>query len=245
MNDFALPLQDDLSLLLRLFIAHLLSDFVFQSKSMAQQKQWNNRFLYFHLFIVAVVTALFTVSWIMTVAVFLAHGIIDSVKGILSKRHTSLTAQLFFLDQIAHIISIISIWIIYCNNFSLITEVISANLTAKVLIIATGYVVLIWPMSHTMKFALKNVEPSTQNTNGDITRGGNLIGIFERIIILTFMLLESYEAIGFLITGKSIIRFAQTDEKIRSEYVLLGTMLSYSVAIVTGALILICLGHLK
>ncbi|HWZ22996.1 MAG TPA: hypothetical protein VNW06_10105, partial [Cytophagaceae bacterium] len=60
------------------------------------------------------------------------------------------------------------------------------------------------------------------------------IGIFERIIILTFVLLGQYEAIGFLITGKSIIRFANKEEHLRSEYVLVGTMMSYAMSIIVG-----------
>ena len=53
----------------------------------------------------------------------------------------------------------------------------------------------------------------------------------------TKSLLNQYEAIGFLITGKSIIRFAQKDENLKSEYVLVGTMMSYAIAIITGVII--------
>jgi hypothetical protein len=64
-----------------------------------------------------------------------------------------------------------------------------------------------------------------------------LIGLFERVIILTLVLLGEYSAIGFLITGKSIIRFATQGENLRSEYVLVGTMMSYCVAIIIGVII--------
>jgi hypothetical protein len=40
--------------------------------------------------------------------------------------------------------------------------------------------------------------------------------------------------VGFLITGKSIIRFADHNSNLRSEYVLVGTMMSYAIAIITG-----------
>ena len=49
--------------------------------------------------------------------------------------------------------------------------------------------------------------------------------------------MQQYEAIGFLITGKSIIRFSGTQEEKKSEYVLLGTMLSYGLAIVPGVVV--------
>ena len=58
--------------------------------------------------------------------------------------------------------------------------------------------------------------------------------LYLAIIILTFVLLGQYEAIGFLITGKSIIRFAEQNPDVKSEYVLVGTMMSYSLSILTG-----------
>ena len=79
------------------------------------------------------------------------------------------------------------------------------------------------------------IKDDSQGENKE--NGGKSIGIYERIIILTFVLMGQYEAIGFLITGKSIIRFVNKDEHIRSEYVLLGTMMSYMFAIVIGVLI--------
>jgi hypothetical protein len=57
------------------------------------------------------------------------------------------------------------------------------------------------------------------------------------MVILTLVLLGQYEAIGFLITGKSIIRFADTNPKLRSEYVLVGTMMSYALAILMGVFV--------
>ena len=77
----------------------------------------------------------------------------------------------------------------------------------------------------------------TRNSDETLERGGKLIGQFERIIILTFVLLNQYEAIGFLITGKSIILFASNNENLRSEYVLIGTMINYDIIIITGVLL--------
>lgn len=82
-----------------------------------------------------------------------------------------------------------------------------------------------------------NVVGAEKKIDDKIENGGRRIGQFERAIILTFVLLQQYEAIGFLITGKSIIRFAQRDENLRSEYVLVGTMMSYAFSILTGVLV--------
>jgi hypothetical protein len=107
---------------------------------------------------------------------------------------------------------------------------------------------VIWPATYIVKFVLENIPPTIIDSSNSVEcndqpptnnriNAGALIGQFERIIILTLVLIGQYEAIGFLITGKSIIRFMQSDESLRSEYVLAGTMISYSIAILTGVLV--------
>ncbi|MFO7738926.1 MAG: hypothetical protein R6V46_10655, partial [Desulfatiglandaceae bacterium] len=52
-----------------------------------------------------------------------------------------------------------------------------------------------------------------------------------------FFLLQRFEAIGFLIAAKSIFRFGEVSKPERrkeAEYILIGTMLSFLIAIVTG-----------
>lgn len=62
---------------------------------------------------------------------------------------------------------------------------------------------------------------------------GALIGTVERWLILIFVCMQRYEALGLLIAAKSIIRFG--DSQIRkSEYVLAGTLLSIFIAVVMG-----------
>ena len=47
------------------------------------------------------------------------------------------------------------------------------------------------------------------------------------------IVLGQFEAVGFLIAAKSILRF-KDDNTIKSEYVLIGTMLSFEIAIALG-----------
>jgi hypothetical protein len=51
------------------------------------------------------------------------------------------------------------------------------------------------------------------------------IGRQERVLILTLVLLQKYEAIGLLVTAKSIFRFSESRNA--GEYVLIGTVISY------------------
>jgi len=69
-----------------------------------------------------------------------------------------------------------------------------------------------------------------------LENAGTWIGMLERLIIFFLVLISQYEAIGLLIAAKSIIRLKEGDQKM-SEYVLVGTLLSVSVAMVTGFIV--------
>lgn len=68
-----------------------------------------------------------------------------------------------------------------------------------------------------------------------LPKAGRWIGYFERILVMTFILLGSYEAIGFLMAAKSIFRFGdlKDNKEIRmTEYVLVGTLMSFTIAVI-------------
>ena len=68
---------------------------------------------------------------------------------------------------------------------------------------------------------------------------GKLIGYLERCLILIFVVLSQYEAIGFLIAAKSILRFGEASSGTeKSEYVLAGTLLSLAFALLLGILVI-------
>jgi len=65
----------------------------------------------------------------------------------------------------------------------------------------------------------------------DLPNVGKLIGLAERTITLTLVLLGQFEAIGFLIAAKSILRYGEKTQQ--TEYVLIGTLLSFGIAIIS------------
>ena len=94
--------------------------------------------------------------------------------------------------------------------------------------------------------ALKSckIQDGLEKGNGDDTNAGSrmsgaLIGSLERILILTFMLMGNYEAAGLTVAAKSILRFKDS-EGLRTEYVLVGTLLSFVIAMACASLILMC-----
>lgn len=78
----------------------------------------------------------------------------------------------------------------------------------------------------------------------EMKNAGELIGIVERLLILTFVLAGSYEAVAFAIAAKSIARFKELDNKNFAEYYLIGTSVSVAVAGGVGVLLKsICVGY--
>ena len=66
---------------------------------------------------------------------------------------------------------------------------------------------------------------------------GAWIGYIERVLILTFVITGNIEGVGFLLAAKSIFRFGDLNKareiKI-TEYVLLGTLASFTIALIVA-----------
>lgn len=231
----------DIQYLVMLIIAHVCANFVLQTKKMVEGKAKSNKAIFFHILIVFISASVFTLSWEIPLIIAVFHSLTDFVKVKANKRWDTHPFRIFLIDQAIHIFVICVVWSIFFKKLSYNQESIIAVLkNTKYLIIALGYIIVIWPSVFIIKYSVDylNAKSKTPTAAGNenVYRGGMFIGQFERIIILTFVLLGQYEAIGFLITGKSIIRFKENDKQ-QTEYVLFGTMLSYAIAICIGVLI--------
>jgi hypothetical protein len=78
--------------------------------------------------------------------------------------------------------------------------------------------------------------------NESLEDAGKYIGILERILVFSFVILDHWEAVGFLITAKSVFRFGDLKESKHrklTEYILIGTLISFGIAIVVGILFMV------
>ena len=153
---------------------------------------------------------------------------------------------IFITDQIVHLAIIIvgaSIWLSVngdwkqpeCVQAFIISHPIWLKSIVGLLLALKPANILILLILETCKV---NVISQENNDNGNF-HSGELIGWLERGLILVFVIMSQYEAIGFLIAAKSILRFSEAskgDEK--SEYVLTGTLLSLAIALCLGIFVL-------
>jgi hypothetical protein len=74
----------------------------------------------------------------------------------------------------------------------------------------------------------------------ELRNAGMYIGWLERFLVLSALALHSPATIGLILTAKSIVRFPELKDVRFAEYFLIGTLLSISVALI-GGLILVWL----
>ena len=233
----------EFNLLTRLFLAFLIAEFVLQPQWMKTNKNIFAKGIIVHTLINLSVTGMLCGNWILAVIIAGIHYTIDIVRHFAAiKSKKNLLIQ-FGIAQFSYVTAIIVVWCIYISKPIIpILNLEKIFTDHKISLILTAYIICIWPVGFIVGMATekirkkKNLIDLGQNNqdNDELENAGRLIGIFERVIILTFVLFEQYEAIGFLITGKSLLRL---NSKKQTEYVLAGTMLSYALAIVTGVLV--------
>ncbi|WP_294352379.1 DUF3307 domain-containing protein [uncultured Clostridium sp.] len=150
----------------------------------------------------------------------------------------------FILDQIFHLGSIILIFnLLYNFNlndlYNLIVNIKTTNYVhEKVLAIIYILLICTFEAAYFSKFLLNSIKtvPYT-NSNNEANRGGFLIGILERLFIILGIVLNHATAIALVLTLKSIARYKKFDNDSFTEYYIIGTFLSFVIAIIGGVCI--------
>lgn len=238
-------------LLILQIIAHLLADFTFQSHSWAVIKKrygFQRSIIYWHILIV------FMLSWLLSfqlrfvlasAAISIVHLLIDGFKVKMGNFKIGSIKPFqkfsFFIDQFLHLV-IIWLAVYYFKQYypteSYLSKKVLDVLSEHHLIILLGYLLCLKPTNITIReiFSIYSIKVKKQPTE-DLLNAGKLIGNVERVIALTLILIGQYEAIGFIIAGKSILRYEGTKTS-KTEYVLIGTLLSFGIAILIGIAII-------
>ena len=227
-----------------LLTAHFLADFPLQKDSWIKSKKDRKvcgMGMWLHVLVVLVCTllALGFECWWLALAIAVSHLLIDFLKV----KFTKSGPRAFALDQVLHVGVLIFVskyashWVDW-SQWSFVPE--GKGLLYPALLCA--YVFCLSPANYIIREVIKYCHVETCSTinmkdtidNADkIKRSGMLIGSMERFLVLTFILVGNYEAAGLTVAAKSLLRF-NDDEGPRTEYVLVGTLLSISVAVVSA-----------
>ncbi|MBB4805480.1 hypothetical protein HNP38_000752 [Chryseobacterium defluvii] len=226
----------------KLILAHLLGDFILQPNSWVADKEnrkLKSKYLYFHVLIHTILSFIFLWEvklWWVAVLIGITHFIIDALK--LSFQNIKTKKRWFFIDQLLHISAIAGISF-YFKEFN-----ISFLQNTEFLKIFVAALFLTTPASIVIKILLSSWTPVSEELNRlqteSLTSAGKYIGILERLLVFTFILVNHWEGVGFMVAAKSVFRFsdlAQAKQRKLTEYVLIGTLLSFGMAVLTGILI--------
>jgi len=141
----------------------------------------------------------------------------------------------FFLDQVLHFVTLFVCWYLFTGaDMPELFEFGTAEL-----ILFTGALLLTAPVGLSLKVFLSKWSVELDDNNS-LQKAGSHIGVLERLLVYVFVLSGHWEAIGFLIAAKSVFRFSDLKDaqnRRLTEYILIGTLLSFGLAILTGMLV--------
>jgi len=237
-------------ILLKLILAHFIGDFLLQPASWVKKKEkfrLKSPVLYLHILIhgILILILLWDFSyWTLALTVMVTHGAIDVIK-LYNQNHHNKT-KWFVADQLLHIASIALIFFILIQpqwKIGTITAspVFWIYITALLFItLVSG--IIIQELLRKWSDELTDVKEKKGkiHPNESLKNAGRYIGILERLLTFLFIIIGQWEAIGFLLAAKSVFRFGdlkESKDKKLTEYILIGTLLSFGIAIITGIMV--------
>lgn len=241
-------MEDQLVILVRLILAHVLADFFLQPGSWVSRKWRGNirdsRF-WMHTGVVGLTAYLLLMQWAnwqIPLILMLCHALIDSIKIWVGKD----TSRAFVLDQLAHLLVILVAWYwFFLDRGALSVLLVLMSEREDIWLVITGYLLNTMPLSVLIRYLTARWqrevgEQGIAPENSGLTDAGKYIGIVERLLIFTFILFGEMRAIGFLLAAKSVFRFGDlkdSSDRKKTEYILLGTLISFTASILSGLLI--------
>jgi len=214
-----------------LIAAHIIADFLLQPGVLERRKK-KAGFLLLHVAIHAVLNYLFLQAWTCwqaPILVLVIHGLIDLIKQRIGKE----SVNTFLIDQAAHFLSLMAIaWILvetgWLPGFS--------GAGYKAFIMTAGFILTVQASGFLITKLIKRLLENNDLELDGLKNGGKWIGQLERALIFLFIFLGQPAGIGFLVAAKSILRFEEAKKQKMGEYVLIGTLLSFSLGIALTSL---------
>ena len=237
-----------MNLFIALLLAHIVGDFFTQKESWIQCKikhKAKSIGLFKHILVhltltsgvVLVMLAQLPLSTQLSAIaiIVISHYAID-----IWKTYQNFTIVSFLTDQSAHLLVLIAVSLYFAEP-DLLALFESHNKTVfAALGVLCMYLLALKPTSLVLFLLLGKYERTiTSDISAGLANVGEYIGYLERILIITFVLMNSLTAVGFLLAAKGVFRFGdmrrETDRKL-TEYIMLGTLLSVVIGLLLGRL---------
>ncbi|MCK5057529.1 MAG: DUF3307 domain-containing protein [Candidatus Aminicenantes bacterium] len=242
--------QNNLLVLFRLISAHMIVEWICRLdfwKHMKSDKKWLSKTRILQGLIAAILLYVCSGYWgsiWLPLIIFITRTGIDGLGYKKGKGKKEANHQVLFhtFKQLAYLLIILGCWaaLVHINISDLTAVLTSVTSNTKLWILGLSYIIVVFPAG---VWIGKITEPwrkeLAESQFQGLEKAGLWMGRLERILILTFVILDHYDAIGFLIAAKSIFRFGEINtskNRKEAEYILIGTMLSFVIAILIGIL---------
>ena len=231
-------------LIIVLFTAHLMGDFLFQNAWLARLKKKSFWALLLHSLVHAALAYLLVgrwVLWLLSMVIFVSHTLIDLVKFRI--KQDNLLA--FFLDQLSHLAVIVLVVVFYLapRGIEPLWFEIAPQAAPKAAIFFTALILLTQAGGILMDYFVRPFQAQInlhyRSNKRGLAEGGKTIGWLERMLIFVFVLTGQPAGVGFLIAAKSIFRFGElkdSENRKEAEYIIIGTFASFLFALLVSLL---------
>jgi predicted neutral ceramidase superfamily lipid hydrolase len=221
-----------LSLFIPFLLAHFIGDFVLQPDKWVKAKSSPKnqfKYLFYHIGVHAL-TLLILLKFqfkygVGILIIVLSHFIIDWAKIKFQNKKNEII--LFFTDQLAHLF-VIAIVVYGYEPYAIDTKIISFS---QLLLLLMAIIMQTQVTAIIIKVLLSKWKMKEDYPN----QAGKYIGMLERLFIFSFVLMNYWEGVGFLLGAKSIFRFGDLNnakDRNLTEYVLIGTLISFGLAMI-------------
>lgn len=243
--------------LIKLLLAHFIGDFFLQPNKWVkdkEEKKIKSIYIYLHVLIHFVLLLLFTWNAVaadlfkylpLITVIAGSHFFIDLIK--LYAQQDTNKRRWFFIDQALHLI-ILFVVAQYAGFIFLTLDVFNNKFF---LLLLLAFMLILKPASVLIKMIVAKwqpprlvvglTDPQLIKEQESLQNAGEWIGMLERTLVLLFIVIGHWEAVGFLLAAKSVFRFGDIKaarEMKLTEYVLIGTLLSFGLAIIIGVIVM-------
>jgi hypothetical protein len=243
---------DFFGVLIPFLLMHIICDFYLQPNRWVEAKKehtYRSPELYFHSLLHGVALLVpaiaLGIGWRSTAClvaiVAISHFVIDLWK--VTTRNSDKFSY-FVIDQSLHVSILVAIAFHMADGVTIDTVLQHERFSDGVMVVF-AYLLILKPTSVVVASVLRKhpISDTGRDNNTSVSgliAGGELIGYLERVLILTFTLVGSYAAVGFVLAAKSIFRFGElnkSNDRSITEYVLIGSLVSVVITTLVGTLV--------
>jgi len=253
---------------LAIYLAHLLTDFVFQTHRLVEQKKLGKLFAYFLHGLAHYMSAIVLVCFflpgsglslrthVVILALALVHLLIDFAKIRFAQKTVGNDGAVAYVaDQLLHFVSVaFAAWLLspslpFTEAAALIDK--GRALPSRLLFIPVVYLGVVFGGGYLIRALTrplaKSISLEQPEKGGEpMQNAGLYIGWLERFLLLTALMMQSPGTAGLILAAKAIARYPEFKSEHFAEYFLIGTLLSFSIAVLGGVILArVVLGQLR